>query len=62
MDEQKIVQEVIETEHRWVKAHRDLDFEVIEEILSEDYKQIRSDGSVARKADTLASYTSGTKR
>ncbi len=62
MKQTKSIQEVIATERRWVQAHRHLDLDVIDEILSEDYTQIRSDGTVASKAETLASYASGTRR
>jgi ketosteroid isomerase-like protein len=61
MKQQKEIQEVIDAEQRWVQAHRDLDLDAINDILSEDYTQIRSDGSIANKADTLASYASGTR-
>ncbi len=59
MDESKTNQEVIETERRWVQAHRDLDIDVIKEILHENYTQLKSDGSLARKIETVASYASG---
>ncbi len=59
MSERKAIQEVIETERRWVQAHRDLDIDVIEAILNEAYTQLQSDGSVKRKPETVASYASG---
>jgi hypothetical protein len=31
------VEEAIAVERRWVQAHRDLDLEVLEDILDEDY-------------------------
>lgn len=61
MDQAKAIQEVIATERRWVEAHRQLDLAVIEEIMAEDYTQIRSDGSVIGKAQALASYASQTR-
>ncbi len=59
MDNSSVIQEVLETELSWVQAHRDLDIDVIDQILHEDYTQIQSDGSVIRKAETVASYASG---
>ncbi len=61
MNEDKAIQEVIDTERCWVQAHRDLDIDAIGEMLSPDYTQIRADGSVARKAETLTSYASETR-
>lgn len=54
--------EVLDVERRWVQAHRDLDLAVIEEILADDYVQIRSDGVLVGKAEALQSYRSGTRR
>ena len=51
--------EIIEVERRWVQAHRDLDIDVIREILAEDYVQVRADGKVIGKAEVLQSYQSG---
>lgn len=51
--------EIIEAERRWVQAHRDLDLEVLESMLAEDYLQIRSDGSVVGRQEVLDSYKSG---
>lgn len=49
----------METERRWVQAHRSMDAAEIEDILDESYKRIQSDGSVVSKAETVASYQSG---
>ena len=57
-----VVEEIIEVERRWVQAHRDLDLEVLEDILDEDYVQIRPDGSVVGKLAVLESYKSGNRR
>jgi ketosteroid isomerase-like protein len=54
--------EVIEVERRWVQAHRELDLDAIEEILADDYLQIRADGSVFGKKEALQSYRSGNRR
>jgi ketosteroid isomerase-like protein len=59
-DEER-VREVIETERRWVQAHRDLDLATIDGILAEDYVQIRPDGSLIGKVDLLESYGSGNR-
>ncbi len=49
-------------ERRWVQAHRDLDLEALEEMLDDDYVQIRADGSVIGKQEALESYRSGKRR
>ncbi len=56
------VEEVIAAERRWVQAHRDLDLEALEDMLDEDYVQIRADGSVIGKQEALESYRSGKRR
>jgi ketosteroid isomerase-like protein len=48
-------------EERWVEAHRTLDLQAIEAILSEEYRQLQSDGTVIGKRELLASYRSGTR-
>jgi ketosteroid isomerase-like protein len=53
------INEVMETERRWVQAHRDLDVAVIAEILDEAYARIEKDGTISRKSDVVASYGSG---
>ncbi len=58
----EIIDEVASVERRWVQAHRDLDLDAMQEILAEDYLQIRADGSVIRKAEALESYRSGKRR
>jgi hypothetical protein len=60
MDEVAIhITEVLETERRWVQAHRELNIADIEDILDEAYKRIEEDGSVTGKSDVVASYRSG---
>jgi len=56
------VEEVIAAERRWVQAHRDLDLEALEDMLDDDYIQIRADGSVIGKQEALESYRSGKRR
>ncbi len=56
------VEEVIAAERRWVQAHRDLDLEALEDMLDDDYVQIRADGSVIGKQEALESYRSGKRR
>ncbi len=56
------VEEVIAAERRWVQAHRDLDLEALEDMLDEDYVQIRADGSVIGKQEALESYRSAKRR
>ncbi len=57
-----VIEQVIQVEKRWVQAHRDLDLAIIEEILAEDYVQIRSDGAVIGKAEAMESYRSKKRR
>ena len=38
-----MVAEVIGVEQRWVRAHRELDLDAIEEILADEYRHIRAD-------------------
>jgi hypothetical protein len=45
-----------------VQVHRDLDLATIDEILAEDYAQIRDDGVVVGKSETIQSYRSGKRR
>ena len=52
------IDEVILAERAWVEAHRRLDLNVIEKMLSEDYRQIRGDGKVIGKEEVLSSYSS----
>jgi ketosteroid isomerase-like protein len=59
---ESVIEEVIATERAWVRAHRDLDIETLDRILSEDYKKIGADGSVIGKTETLASYASMKRR
>ena len=60
--EDRMVEEVIAAERRWVQAHRDLDLDALENLLEDDYVQIRPDGSVIGKREALESYRSGKRR
>lgn len=53
------VTELIATELRWAKAHRELNLDTIVEILSDEYRHIQADGSVIGKDQLLKSYRSG---
>ena len=55
-------EEVLAAERRWVQAHRDLDLDALDEMLAEDYLQIRPDGSVIGKQAAMQSYRSGNRR
>jgi len=57
-----MVAEVIGVEQRWVRAHRELDLDAIEEILADEYLQIRADGTVIGKTEALQSYRSGKRK
>ena len=51
--------EVIAVEQAWVEAHRNLDLDTLENILSDQYCQVQADGKVIGKQDLVASYRSG---
>ena len=55
-------EQVMQTERRWVQAHRLLNVTEIEDILDESYMRIEADGTVVGKADAVASYQSGERR
>ncbi len=55
----RAAEEVIAAERRWGQAHRDLDLDALENLLEDDYVQIRPDGSVIGKREALESYRSG---
>jgi ketosteroid isomerase-like protein len=58
-DQSTILSQIIDVERAWAAAHLNLDLDQIEEILSEDYRQIQPDGSLLGKDELLASYKSG---
>ena len=60
--ESKLIAEVLDVERAWVAAHRSLDLDVLSSILSEDYRQIQSDGTVIGRTELLDSYRSGDRR
>ncbi len=60
--ETKPIAEVLEVESLWVAAHRNLDLEILRDILSDDYRQIQSDGTVIGKEELLNSYRSGFRK
>ena len=62
ISEDRMVEEVIAAERRWVQAHRDLDLDALENLLEDVYVQIRPDGSVIGKREALESYRSGKRR
>jgi len=60
--DQRLIDEVIEVERRWVQVHRELDVGAIRQILADDYVQIRANGTVISKVEALQSYGSGKRR
>jgi ketosteroid isomerase-like protein len=54
--------EIIAVEQAWVKAHREMDLDTLENILSDNYRQIQAGGRVIGKKDLLASYSSGLRK
>ena len=53
--------DVIEQDLNWAEAHRELDIDRIEKIMSKDYQQRQVNGSLKGKAEVLASYRSGNR-
>ena len=53
---------IIKLDQLWAQAHKDLDLKIIEDILSDDYQQIQTDGSIIGKQALLASYGSGNRQ
>jgi ketosteroid isomerase-like protein len=53
--------ELLRRERAWVKAHLDMDLNVIEEILDEEYAQLNFDGTITGKEDLIESYKSGNR-
>jgi ketosteroid isomerase-like protein len=47
------IAKVLEVERAWVAAHHSLDLEVLSRILSDEYRQIQSDGNVIGKDELL---------
>lgn len=58
---QAIVEEVLQAEREWVRAHQELDVAAIDRLMGEDYTIIDARGAVRGKAETLASYQSQTR-
>ena len=53
---------LIAVEKAWAAAHRVLDLDTIEDLLSDQYRQIQAHGNVIDKDELLASYRSGKRR
>ncbi len=51
--------EIIAIERTWAEAHRNLNLDTLENILSDKYCQVQADGKVINKDELLASYRSG---
>lgn len=53
------IDEVLAVEREWTEAHRQGEVATLERLMAEDYLKIQPNGSVAGKAEVLASYQSG---
>lgn len=53
------VEDVLNAESRWAKAHLETDVETIDELMHEDYTIIKPDGSIWDRETALASYIPG---
>ena len=60
-DSKGTIQQVIQRDLEWAQAHLELDLEIIEQILSEDYQQRQPDGTYIGKKELLTSYGSGNR-
>jgi ketosteroid isomerase-like protein len=58
-DDNAHVEQIIAVEKIWAAAHQDLDLDTIEDILSDQYRQVQADGSLIGKEELLESYRSG---
>ena len=52
-------QQIIQRDQDWAQAHLNLDLDLIDKILAEDYQQIQANGKLITKQDLLVSYASG---
>jgi ketosteroid isomerase-like protein len=62
VDESNLLEKLLKTEQKWADAHLSLDLNALENILSDQYRQIQSDGSVIEMGELLTSYRSGNRR
>jgi ketosteroid isomerase-like protein len=62
VDESNLLEKLLKTEQKWADAHLSLDLNALEDILSDQYRQIQSDGSVIEMGELLTSYRSGNRR
>ena len=53
------IDEVLAAERQWTEAHLHGEAATLEHLMADDYLKIQPDGSVAGKAEVLASYQSG---
>jgi ketosteroid isomerase-like protein len=53
------IQEILEVEQRWTQAHLDLDLDMLNELLADDYLQLGPGGQLIDKKAMLHSYQSG---
>ena len=59
LQDKELVREVLQAERVWVEAHRRLDIAALDRLMADDYRHIRTDGSVVGKAEDLVSYQTG---
>lgn len=62
VDESRLVADLLETERKWAAAHLSLDSDFLEDIISDQYRQIHSDGRVIGKNELPASKSSGHRK
>lgn len=61
MDQQAEIEAVLAAERAWTDAYRRLDLAVIEQLMGDDYVQIRDDGALIDKRAALESLRSETR-
>ena len=49
------IEELLAIEHEWAAAHRNGDFATMERLMADDFVKVLPDGSLANKAEVLAS-------
>ncbi|MFW9849711.1 MAG: nuclear transport factor 2 family protein [Candidatus Thorarchaeota archaeon] len=52
------IQEVLQIEENWTEAHRQMNLDIIESIMADDYMKIQHNGNVIAKSESLAWYRS----
>ncbi len=58
-NEEAKIQQVIEAEREWLKAHLELDVEALARLMADEYVQVNDSGQLVSKSQVLASFSGG---